>query len=50
MIFFFTSCHLGDNEEKYDRIRWVAYDNIIQCRNDGINIPDNYGKNTETHS
>jgi hypothetical protein len=35
--------------KKYDRSREVAYDNIIQYRKDGINMPDNLGKNTETH-
>jgi len=27
--------------EKCDKTRQVAYDNVIQCRNNGINIPGN---------
>jgi len=44
------SCRLLDNVEKYTKARQATDYSIIWHRQDAIFIPDNKGKNTETHS
>jgi hypothetical protein len=42
--------HLQDNVEKYGRARQSTDDNKTQHRKGNICVPDNYGKNMNTHS
>ena len=50
--FFFSrkSCRLWDDLEKYGTARPATDDSIVRRRKDAIYMPDNMGKNTDTHS
>ena len=47
-FFFETSCHLCDNERRYDRARHAADDSIMRRKNDAICVPN--PEDTDIHS
>ena len=49
-FFLRQSCRLWDSLEKYDGARQATGHSIIGRRKVAIGIPDNWGKDTDTHS
>ena len=49
-MFVRNSCRISDSTEKYCRSGQVTDDYIIRHRKYTTCMPDNLGKNTETHS